>query len=171
MNWVAQIIGVGALITWVLSIQTNQRQKVLRIQVVANVLYGIQYCLLHIFTAGCLNFLSAIRCLLYEKKQKAVTSIGYLLLFVLIVLLIGWWTYDGILSIIPIIITLIYTYASWQKNLTVFRVLFLLCAGAWTTYNLSVGAYAAFLGNIFEIISGVTSLLRFDLLKKRNISR
>ena len=68
---------------------------------------------------------------------------------------------NGIFNLIPIIITLAYTYSVWQDNLTVTRLVFLIAAFIWIYYNIKVGAYVSIVGNMFEIISGITALIRF----------
>lgn len=167
MNYLAQIIGIFALLTWIFSIQLNQKHNVLKMQVIANILYGLQYILLGVFTAGGLNFLSAIRCFWYSKKQDETPSLFSLCFFLFLIIVVGVITFRGILSLIPVVITMLYAYISWQKNLTVFRIIFIGCAVSWLFYNITVGAYVSFVGNIIEIISGSISIIRFDILKNK----
>ena len=72
------------------------------------------------------------------------------------------------LGIIPILATILYTVSTWQNNTKFLRYIFVVCSILFIFYNYVVGAYVALVGNLFEIISGVTSIIRFE--KGKNIS-
>lgn len=160
MNFVAQIIGVFAISLWVISIQNKSRDKVLMFQFWSNILYMVEYILLGAYSASAMNMVSSVRCLVFAKKD---TSKGYLgvLLFSLTVIVLGVLTNDGVLSIIPIFIALLYTLSSSLKNVFWNRIAVLISAFIWIYYNYRVGAYITIVGNVFEIISGFISLFRY----------
>lgn len=163
MYVLASIIGILAIITWILSIQNKDKKGILIYQVVANILYFIQYYLLNAYSAYLINFITAFRCLgfyLEEKKYDRVSNNSFLF-FTILIIIIGIFTYNGILSLLPIITGLIYMYSVWQNNLNTTRYLFIIAAFIWLYFNLSVGAYINIVGNIFEIISGIVSIIRF----------
>ena len=93
-------------------------------------------------------------------------TILYIIIFVIIVIVLGILTYDGYLSLIPIIITLFYTISSWMKDAKWIRIVFLIAAFIWIYYNYVVGAYICIIGNVFEIISGTLALIRFSNVKE-----
>ncbi|MFR2535052.1 MAG: YgjV family protein [Clostridia bacterium] len=161
---IAYIVGIVALLVWSLSIQSKQKKKILQAQIVANILYAIQYILIGVIVAGSMNMVSAFRCYFFykeeEKKQKI--SAFWLFLFITIILILAVITCKDLFSLIPIMITILYTYATWQKNTKVIRIIFLVAACIWVYYNVSVGAYVAVIGNIMEIVSSIVSMCRFD---------
>jgi len=163
MYVLAQILGVLAIICWVISIQNNNKKNILICQLLANFLYFIQYFLLNAFTASFMNLVSTIRCFVFydDELKKNKTSKYSLVFFILIIILIGIFTFDRILSLIPILITLAYTYTSFQDNLSLTRYIFIIAAFIWIYYNFQVGAYVSICGNVLEIISGVISIIRF----------
>lgn len=160
MNYLAQIIGVFAIALWVISIQNKKREKILLFQFWANGLYMVEYALLGAISASSMNLVSTLRCLVFYKGEKEKSFVG-LMLFCIIVIILGIFTYDGILSIIPVVITLFYTISSWFKNPFWNRITVLVAAIIWIYYNFSVGAYITVVGNVFEIISGIISLVRY----------
>lgn len=165
-----QILGGIALVCWVLSIQMKKKDKILKMQILANLFYAGQYFLLGAFSAVSMNLVSTIRSVLYaenETKGKENSNFSFII-FINVILLLGILTYDSLLSLLPIFITLLYTYATWQKNTKVIRITFLLAAFIWIFYNSMVGAYAPLIGNVIEIISGIVSIIRFDLKKESN---
>ncbi len=161
--FLAQIVGIVAIFFWLISIQSSKQYKILFLQAVANLIYGFEYILLGVIETAFMNFTSFIRCLLFYQKRKQDKDISnlYLILFSFLVILFGMITYSGYLSLIPIIITLFYTVSSWMKDSKWIRIVFLISAIMWIYYNYKVKAYVCIVGNIFEIISGALSLIRF----------
>lgn len=160
---IAQIIGALAIFFWVISVQMKEKKTILINQMIANILYTIQYSLLGVFSASSMNFTSALRSFVfynYEKQNKTATKV-WLIVFIGLVLTCGILTWDSMLSIIPITITLFYTIGAWIKDSKWMRIVFLIAAFIWIYYNYKVGAYICILGNMFEITSGIIALTRF----------
>lgn len=168
----SQIIGLLAIICWVMSIQQKNKEKILMNQMFANTLYTIQYVLLGAYSASAMNITSAIRSLVFyndEKKHKQSKLTGSILIAAIII--IGIITYSSPISIIPILITIAYTYSVWQSNLKITRIIFIIAAIIWIYYNLKVGAYISIIGNSLEIISGIISIKRFHKKHKSIINK
>lgn len=157
------VFGMFAIMFWLFSVQKKEKKDILSFQLIANILYAMQYIFLGAFSAASMNITSALRCgtfYMYESKKEEIPRY-LLIIFILIILICGFLTYNGFLSLIPIIITIFYTYSAWKKNTNWIRYVFIFAALVWIYYNLSTGAYISVVGNILEIISGVISLVRF----------
>ena len=157
-NYIIQAVGLIGFIFFIASIYSKKKKKVLLYQMVANFLYGIQYLLLNVITTGILNLLAVLRCFVYSKYGNRKIPISILIIFMLIIVILSLITLNGWLSLIPMIIGLIYTYATWQNNQKILTKCFLTCGTVWFFYNLYVGAYTLVLGNIVEIISSIIVL-------------
>lgn len=170
MNILAQIYGIIGLIFLIVSVQNNNKVLILIFQIFANIFYGLQYLTLGLFSAGLMSCVSLIRCLIffyYEKKKGITTPIVWFIILSIIPIIISYFTFTGWISLIPIIATILYTYAIWQKNLTRFRVIVSSSSIGWIFYNFVGGAYISLLGGIFEFISGLIAIVRFDILGKK----
>ena len=165
---ISYIVGAIALVVWTFSIQIKEKEKILQTQMIANILYSIQYILIGAITAGSMNLVSALRSYIFYKKQKNMNMVSatWLFVFIAIILAIAAITCRNFMSLIPIVITILYTYATWQKNAKVIRVIFFITACIWVYYNFYIGAYVAIIGNGLEIISSMISMIRFDTKKK-----
>ncbi len=161
MNLLAQVILFIAFLFFISSIQMKEKRKLVFLQLIANLFYGIGYWILNVKTAVCMNFISVIRCIILYFTKKKKPPIIYLFILISLIIIIGIITYQNLLSIIPICITILYTISTWQDDMKVIRYLFIIAAIFWIIYNLYVGAYAAIIGNIFEIISGIIAIIRF----------
>lgn len=159
----AQVLASFAILFWVISILLKNKKNILLMQVIANGIYGIEYLLLGAFSAASMNFLSFLRLLVYYFYALLNIKMPKWILFVFIslVLLFGIITYDGLISLLPIIITVLYTYAFWQNNLNVARIIYIVAAIIWIYYNYEVGAYVGIIGNILEITTGLISLIKY----------
>lgn len=165
---VAQFLGFLGLISWLYSVLQKDHFKILKFQNLANMFYMIQYTLLGAYPASCMNLISMLRGIVFfnDEKNNRKTSLNILILFFIVIVLAGLLAFQNIYSLIPIIITLLYSYSLWQKNLTIFRVIFVLAASGWFVYNLLVGAYVTLIGNIFEFTFGIVSIIKYDFMKK-----
>ena len=163
MNKVAQFFGIIAIVIWLLSILQNTKKNISLLQFLSNIFYGIQYFILGAFSASGMNITSSIRCLiiyLNERKNKK-TSIFISLLACLIIFIITFFTYNGLLSLIPVFVTICYTYSLWQSNIKVTYIIVIAMAFIWIIYNALVGAYICVSGNICEIIFGIISIIKY----------
>lgn len=168
MNIPVQIIGFFALISSITSYQSKKKRKFLIFQVIANMLYAVQYGILGAYTAFIAVVISTIRSLIffvYEKDNKAIPTI-YLIILELSVVVAGIYTYDNILSIIPVVITILFTYATWQKNLKITYVFGVVASVGWLINNCFVGAYVGCISNIFELMSSFIGYIRLRKYEK-----
>lgn len=162
MIYTAQILGFLSLVFLCLSYLSKTRRSYLSNQVTANVLYCLQYFCLGAKTAFISSLVSTVKTIIFnnEEKKKGKIDFWLLILFEIIYLLVGIFTYDNVISIIPIFIALIYTWAAWQPNLKITCSVGILVGLLWVVYNANVGAYVSIIGGIVESISGLIGLIR-----------
>ena len=167
-NFWIQMIAIVAIFFWVISIQQKKQYKILLWQTISNLVYTIQYFLLGVYTASAMNLISTVRCFLFYKQKKERKKIkeSWLIGFILLLIIFGILTYDGYLSLIPVIITIFYTISSYMKDAKWIRIVILIAAFIWIYYNYVVGAYICVIGNVFEIISGTLAVIRFSNVKE-----
>lgn len=165
----SQILGSMAVLFWIWSVQNKNKDKILKLQGFANAFYAGQYLVLGITSAASMNLVSILRStIFYENyKKKKENSLNSLLIFLGLTIILGIINFNTWMSIIPIIITLFYTYAAWKRETKIIRWTFLIAAIVWIYYNIKVGAYISLVGNAFEMISGIIAIIRFDLEKKK----
>ena len=162
MTIVAQVMGFFAFLFFIFSVQKKSIKELLFFQTIANFLYALQYIFLQAFSAGFMNLISIARCILFTLFKKE-NHASFWTLFVILgsILVVGIFSFDGFLSLIPLVITAIYAISTFTDHLKITRICFILCGAIWIFYNIQVGAYSAILGNVFEILSGVIALIRY----------
>lgn len=160
----AQILSLIAVIIFIISVSAPTKKQILLLQAISNMFYSASYFLLNLTTTALTNGVSAIRCLVfykYTRNNKEIPFI-YLIIFISIVLILGIISYQGLASLVPIIITIIYFISTYIKKEKYTRIAFIICAIIWLIYNYKFSAYIAMIGNAFEIITGFISLHKYN---------
>lgn len=165
----AQIMGFIALILTVISVQFKTKEKIVMCMTIANIVVAIQYFLLNAITGTVIAIINAIRCIVfyYYKKKNMKPSLIILIVFELFAIISGIYTWQNIWSIVPIIVTIIYTYGLWQDNVTVIRIASGIAGLGWTIYNLVVMAYVGAIQEMSQLISAIVSI--FKSKEKSNV--
>ena len=156
----AQLIGMAGVILMVGSMQFKTKKHIMLVQLIANILYAIQYTLLGAFSASSMNIIGTIRCLTiytHEKKLKKPNTLIPILLSI-ITIIIGIINYKTYLSLIPLLISLSHTITAFLKNTKIYKITFLTTCIIWIYYNYSVKAFTCLIGNILEAFSTSISL-------------
>ena len=158
----AQICGVIALIFTVVSVQFKTKEKIVMCSVFANLVVTIQFFLLNAITGAIISIINTIRCIIfyYYKKKDKKPSLMILLIFEIVAIVSGMFSWQNIWSIIPIIVTVIYTYGLWQDNVKVIRITTAIVGLGWAIYDVIVMAYVGAIQEISQFVSAVIALVR-----------
>ena len=167
----AQVLSLVAVIVFIISVSAPTKKQILYLQAISNIFYSASYFLLNLPTTALMNGVSAVRCFVfykYTKNNKQIPFI-YLIIFILLVLILGIISYQGISSLIPITITIIYFISTYIKKEKYTRLALIICAIIWLIYNYNFSAYIAMIGNTFERITGFIALHKYNNKEMKNI--
>lgn len=158
----AQICGFIVLTLTVIGIQFKTKEKIMMCSVFANIVVAIQYFLLNAITGAIISIINAIRCIIFYlyKKKDMKPSVIVLMIFEIISVVSGVIGWQNIWSVIPIFVTVIYTYGLWQDNVKIIRITTACVGAGWALYDLVVMAYISAIQEIAQIISAVIALIR-----------
>lgn len=158
----AQICGIIALILTVIAVQFKTKEKIVMCSVFANIVVAIQFFLLNAITGAVVSIINTIRCIIfyYYKKKDMKPSLIILLIFEIIAVVSGIMSWQNIWSIIPIIVTVIYTYGLWQDNVKVIRITTGIAGFGWAIYDIIVMAYVGAVQETSQLISAIIALAR-----------
>ncbi|MCF0237408.1 MAG: YgjV family protein [Sphaerochaetaceae bacterium] len=169
INFVVQLLGIVGLILMALSYQMKERKGLLFMQMFSNAFLVAHYALLGalVMVAMCaINIARSIVFIAEDKKGERNQKLLYV--FLLISLVSGLLTWDGPLSLMVIVASLILTVALYCRNLTLMRILFLFPPVLYISYNIMKGSIGGVGNDLFCFISAIVALWRFNIKSKNN---
>ncbi len=165
---IAQIIGGIALIVLIVSFQKNEKKKLLKYQMFSSLLYAIQYVLLGAYTGSLMNLICMVRNFIFNKYENKRPPLY--LLIIIITLMVGFSTisYEGLISLLPMIAVVLYSIAIWDGNLKKVRIVEIISCLLYIIYNIKVQAYTGLIATVIEMLGAMVAIYRFNIKKLKN---
>ena len=161
---VAQIIGLIAFVVSLIAYHKKDKKTILNNMVTSNILNLIHYLLLGAFS-GCITKLLAIfrdYFIILKEKNKKLSNSVYLIVFILLYIIATIFTYNGILSILPLVAAIIYIIFIWNGNEVIIKKTAFFCYFLWLIYNIFVLSIAGIASNIISIISTLIAIINTE---------
>ena len=171
MILLAQIIGVFAVITFLLSYQQKKRKNIIVWNATSRILYILQYLMLGAFEGVVLDILGTVSSVAAQKKDSKIIKKNLIFFIIGINLLIitaGLFLYENIFSLFPIVGVILHTSAFWITEEKIIRRVSFIGSPFWLVYNLASLAYGSAIGDILSMISIGTAIYRYDIRGKAN---
>lgn len=157
-----QLLGFAAIGLGSAVFQTNRRSRMLNLQVCASLTWMAHFFLLGAYTGAAMNLVNATRTYTFCKtncRERKSKPVFFVLVFILATVL----TWHGFRSLMPLIGSLIGTYALWQTNTSRIRLVILLSPCVWFIYNFLSGSYAGMIADVIGASSVLVGIYRFDV--------
>lgn len=129
-----------------LSYYCKNRKTVLTISFMAVIANGLSYVFLNAYSGLAMCILALIRNIIFlidEKKNgksDKITKKDIIILIILytIAIISAIFTYEGILSLLSVVGTMLYTYSVWQKKTIVYKFMGIPVGISWIIYNIYI---------------------------------
>lgn len=159
-----QGIGLVSLICSLLSFQQKKRRNIMLFQMSASLLFSLQLLLLGAYTGACVDFISFIRTLIFEKRGKYKWADSPLLLisFLFAMIISGIVTWGNIYSLLAILGSCLSTIALWMKSEKKILTVSLFVGPCWIAYNLLHRSYTGTLNEVLAMTSICIGLFRLS---------
>ncbi len=179
----AQIIGITAVVIFLLSYLQKKRSSIIGLNVTSRVLYILQYILLGAFEGAVLDVAGAASSVLAQKKNTSFIKrhfrfflIGMNLIIVALGLVtivintraqgVSPFSLKGAIGLLPIAGVLLHTSAFWMDDEKKIRRVSLLGSPFWFAYNLISGAIGSSIGDLLSMVSILIAMFRYDFKRK-----
>ena len=150
MNIAGQMLGFLAILTAYFIYRSKERRNVLKLKLLADVLWASHNFLIGAFSGGVITGIAIGREILFLKdKRRKFYLFAFPALYFLSLLL----TYQGPLSVLPAIASTIATVGFWQQKPTAIRLLAAASSCLMLGYGLYVRSYATIANEIITLIS------------------
>lgn len=165
MYYIAQAIGVIALIVAISSFQQNTQKRIVTFQMISSIFFCIHFCMLGAVLGGVLNGIGIFRAAIFRQRDKAWASnkLWFVLLCILVIVA-GLFFWEGPISVVPILSMILTTIAFWVKNPRTVRFVTAPASPLWMVYNWYNHSYPGFFTEVFVLSSILVAIVRFDLL-------
>lgn len=169
----SQVFIIIYYIFLVMTYQSKSRKHILIFNFGALIAIGISYIFLSAYSGLAMTFVAIIRNIIFiidekrnGKRDKNVTK-DYIILIILYMISIisAIFTYNGFLSMISVIATMLYTYSVWQKNTKIYKALGIPIGIMWVIYNIYI--FSIF-GIILEVVLAISSIIGFIKENKKS---
>ena len=165
---IAQIIGLMAIAIEVMSFQKNTKKQLLRLQIISCGMFGLQYLFLGAFSGAVVNFVCMLRNYLFNKFKKIPLYLILATLLVLIILSII--TYDGPISLMPLLAIGTYTVSLYTGDLSKVRLAEVFGCIVMIIYNVVVLAITGIIATAIIMVATLISIARHDIAKPKKPS-
>ncbi len=161
---ITQSLGLISTIFFLLSYLVKSNKKLYLLQASGCAIFSIQYLLLGAYS-GCLSQIFVIvRNLMLSKYNNWawVRSKIWVPFFITIAATITYFTWQGPISIIPMIVMVSGTVGLWTNNAGIIRLVGLtLISPPWIVYDILVGAYVAIVNEVVLMVFILSSIKKF----------
>ena len=156
----AQIIGFIAFFVSLIAYHRKDKKTILINMITANIINLFHYLLLGAYS-GCITKLLAIfrDCfIIFKKNCNNFLNYFYLIFFIILYIIASIFTFNGILSILPLLAALIYTIFIWNGNELRLKKIAFICYFIWLIYNIFVMSISGIVSNVISIVSTLIAI-------------
>ena len=172
----SQVFIIINYILLIFTYQCKSRKNILILNFGGLIATGISYIFLSAYSGLAMVFVAIIRNIIFiidEKKNGKKENNGvkdYIILAILYIISIvsAIFTYNGILSMMSVIATMLYTYSVWQKNIKVYKILGIPVGIIWIIYNIYI--FSIF-GIILETVLAISAIIGYIKENKKYIAK
>ena len=159
MFWVAQVVGFVGMAMLALAYLQKKRESILAFNIASAVSWTLHFILLGALTGAAMNAVSILRAGVFfaaakKRNRQPIIFIGVLLIFVAMALL----TWQGWVSVLPLVAMTLSTVAMWQKNPQHMRAIIFMSTPFWIIYNVINHSIAGVITEVLLAVSAVVGL-------------
>lgn len=178
MNFIAQVIGILAMLINLLSFQQKKQRTIIAFQFFGSVFFAIHFFMLGSSIGGILNVIAAIRAAIYSNKEKTgadkpfwivLFTLAYIGAYILVFTLFqkAPTAENLIIEVLPVLSMVVTTVSFWMKDAKMLRVLGLIGSPLWLIYNIINVSIGGISSEVLNIASILLAMFRYDIKKSR----
>lgn len=162
------IFSILAFIALIVSICIKERKKSLIVQSINCLFEAIYDFIIYAYTGTILSVINFIRTFLFINKSKFNKKIYLLILlfFESIIIINCILTWNGYISLLPTIGSIIRTYCLWQSNMKLVRISGITTGIFYGSYYIYYNSWFMVLGDFILLITGIYTVWQNDIRRK-----
>lgn len=162
------IFSILAFIALIVSICIKERKKSLIVQSINCLFEAIYNFIIYAYTGAILSVINFIRTFLFINKSKFNKTIYLLILlfFESIIIINCILTWNGYISLLPTIGSIIRTYCLWQSDMKLVRISGITTGILYGSYYIYYNSWFMVLGDFILLITVIYALWQNDIRRK-----
>lgn len=170
MDIVIQVIGFLGLAMSIVAFQFKRHGQIVLGKTSSALLFSLHYLLLGAWSAAFLEFISAVRNLIFYKQVKnKISTTPAIIGFGVFVVATGIATFQGPISLLPMFCKLLTTVSYGMKKEKWLRIITLPSCIMWVIYNAYVGSIAGMLTDAMNLASILIAMYKFDFRGQKSV--
>ena len=163
------IFSILAVLALVISICIKERKKSLCIQSISCLLEAIYDFIITAYTGAVLSLINFIRTFIFMNKNKInkIVYVVILFFFESIIVVNCILTWNGSISLLPTIGSIIRTYCLWQSNMTLVRISGITTGLTYGIYYIYYQSWFMVLGELTLLMVGIYAVLKNDIYMRK----
>lgn len=164
---ISYIFGIVAILYLVISFQVNDEKVLFKYQIISSFASFFQYLLIGSLMGALMNLVAGIRNLVFKRYDKKI-PLYVLIVFIIIITILSMISFEGDISLLPMLAVLNYSYALWTLDLRLIRLINILASTLFLIYDVCVFSVTGFILHLLEMSSAIISIYRFNIRGERN---
>lgn len=167
------IFSILAFIALTVSICIKERKKSLIVQSINCLFEAIYDFIIYAYTGAILSVINFIRTFLFINKEKFNKTIYLLLLFLFesIIIINCILTWNGYISLLPTIGSIIRTCCLWQSNMKLIRISGITTGILYGSYYIYYNSWFMVLGDLILLITGIYAVWKNDIKHNSKLNK
>ena len=167
-----QIVGFVAMAIAMMSFQARRGKYIMLYQGIAASFWIFHYVLIGSYSGAAMNFVALVRNFVYMYKDKMSkrVSIATTSITALAFIVVGAVTWQGPITIVPVIGSLAATVAFFMKNENMLRTFSMIVSIMWLIYNITQFSIAGALNESLALVSIIVALIRYRNLYSKTVN-
>lgn len=166
------IFSILVFVTLVLSVCIKDRKKSLGVQALSCFFEAVYDFIIHAFTGAFLSIMNFVRTFIFIQSEKISKRIYILILVIFegIIIVNCIYTWNGYISLLPTIGSIIRTYCLWQTNMKLVRISGITTGVFYGLYYFYYQSWFLVMGDMILLTTGVISVYKNDVKNKKEVS-
>ncbi len=166
------IFSILAFIALVLSICIKDRKKSLGVQALNCFFEAVYDFIIGAFTGAFLSIINFIRTFIFMQSEKISKKVYVLVLMIFegIIIVNCIYTWNGYISLLPTIGSIIRTYCLWQTNMKLVRISGITTGVFYGLYYSYYHSWFLVMGDIILLLTSMMSIYKNDVKNKKEVS-
>lgn len=165
------IFSILAFIALILSICIKNRKKSLCVQSLNCFFEAIYGFFINAFTGAFLSIINFVRTFIFIQSEKISKKIYVLILIIFesIIIINCIYAWDGLISLLPTVGSIIRTYCLWQTEMKLVRISGITTGILYGLYYLYYQSWFIVMGDVILLITGIISVYKNDIKNRKEV--